>query len=727
MKTRKWPYLLLSTAIIVFFFSSCHEWGEWDPPSGNQVYPKLQVLGNYTFDSFEETGFERLAYEGGKHPEIITDEEHGFVLNINGGYLRLVNPYLNSKLQRGNSLTFWLKLSQTNEKGALFSITNEDNTSGLSFAGNGAVSFHSPGGSFNSADGDVQAVSGLLTTGEWHYLAVTFDTDGYHIYINGESAVDYKSTDFDFTQIRDFLMEASYFYLAYGNNTQLNETWFDDLKIYRNIITAKEISVPAVKPPVMEKPVPVYTNTFDAPHTAQIVGGGSFETVNDPGFGKVFKNIAGGMRQNYLLLPANVLSHSSQTREMSIGMWINAANAGESSTYMWSPILTAYGGAPENEANGAPMFALQYRGVMMINNNGWCDFTDAQNVNGANTVLHNETDWLTDRKWHHYMATMTETSAKVYFDGQLVNEWAIDGKSEGQVLSGLFDHASAYTYICLGGNQAWSWGDPDPGFMFDDLVIYDSELSESAIKSIIEDKPKNPVPVYINTFEAGLSDAKIMGDGKLAQVAEKNFGTVFQNATGGMRQNYLLLPEDVLSHSAGSNQMSICVWINASKAGTPDTYMWSPLFSAYTTPPANNENGMPMFVLQYRGIAQINNNGWCDFTDAQNVKGSNTILHNETDWLADGKWHFYTATFTETSAKIYFDGELINEWKVDGTSEGNVIKGLFSNGSDYKHIALGGNQAWNWGDPDPGFMLDDIAIYNFELTSEQIEYIMTNK
>lgn len=726
MKTRRWPSFLL-TAITIFCFSSCHEWGQWDPPAGNQIFPKLQLLKNYAFESLEDAGLDLFTYENGRVPEIVFDEEHGNVLNMNGGYARTPNPFLGASLQKGGTFTFWVKLSQANEEGALFSIANEENTSRLNFAGNGSFTFQSPDGAFSPSSSDVSTVSGLLIPDKWHYIALIVNIDGYHIYINGESAVQYESVDFDFTGIIRFMVEAPYLYLGYGSSSQPGEVWLDDLKVYRNIVTAKEISTPIVKPPVIGKPTPVYINTFDAPHTAQIVGNGSFETVSSPGFGKVFRNATGGMRQNYLLLPNNVLSHSSETREMSIGMWVNAVHAGESQTYMWSPLFTAYNSAPPEGGNGAPMFALQYRGAMMINNNGWCDFTDIQNVKGANTILHGATDWLADGQWHHYMATITETTAKVYFDGQLINEWQVDGQSEGQTIKGLFDHGSDYTYICLGGNQAWNWVDPDPGFMFDDFVIYDTELSENDIKTIIESKSKTPIPSYINTFEAGLDGARIMGDGQLTTVTDKGFGTVFKNATGGMRQNYLLLPENALSHSTQTNQMSIAVWVNASEAGPSNTYMWSPLFSAYAGPPANNENGMPMFILQYRGVAQVNNQGWCDFTDAQNVKGANTILHNETDWLADGQWHLYTATFTEVSAKIYFDGGLINEWRVDGSSGGNVIRGLFSHGADLKHICLGGNQAWSWADPDPGFMFDDIAIYNFELTPDQISFIMENK
>ena len=53
--------------------------------------------------------------------------------------------------------------------------------------------------------------------------------------------------------------------------------------------------------------------------------------------------------------------------------------------------------------------------------------------------------------------------------------------------------------------------------------------------------------------------------------------------------------------------------------------------------------------------------------------------------------------------------------------------GIFTNGADLKYISLGGNQAWTWADPDPGFMFDDIAIYNKALTIDEIQAIMKKK
>ena len=110
-------------------------------------------------------------------------------------------------------------------------------------------------------------------------------------------------------------------------------------------------------------------------------------------FGNVFSNAMDGMRQNYLLLPEDALSHSVETQALTISVWVNRGNETVSSHYMWSPLFTAYGAAP-NPVNAMPMLACQYRGVLQVNNNGWSDYTDNQNVNGTNGIYHDATDWL---------------------------------------------------------------------------------------------------------------------------------------------------------------------------------------------------------------------------------------------------------------------------------------------------------------------------------------------
>ena len=587
---------------------------------------------------------------------------------------------------------------------------------------------------------DVQNVKGVnalyhdatdwLADKQWHYYTAVFDGENAKVYFDGEIVNEWEMDGVNNTQSGLYTAGAALSYVCLGGNQAWN--WndndpgfaFDDIAIYDDALDADQIAkIMSSKSGTVSLPTPVYFNDFSNTSGLKIVGGGSFTTDANKNFGQVFQNITGGMRENYLLLPEDILSHSAETKQMSIGVWVNASKAGASSDYMWAPLFMAYGAAPVNGENTWPMFACQYRGVLQLNNNGWTDYTDVQNVKGVNALYHNETDWLADKEWHYYTAVFDGENAKVYLDGVLANEWEMDGTSNTQ--SGLYSNGADLRYICLGGNQAWNWGDPDPGFAFDDIAIYDMALSESDINNIMSVKingaiASGPAAYYRNTFD-DTSDLKIIGGGSFVNSGDAH-GKVFQNVTGGMRQNYLLLPEGLLSHSAESEQFSMSVWVNASKAGASSDYMWAPLFMAYGAAPANGENTWPMFACQYRGVLQLNNNGWTDYTDAQNVKGVNALYHDATDWLADKQWHLYTVVLNGENAKVYLDGVLANEWEMDGTS--NTQRGLYTDGAALSYICLGGNQAWNWADNDPGFAFDDIQFFDFALTEADIQAIL---
>ena len=240
-------------------------------------------------------------------------------------------------------------------------------------------------------------------------------------------------------------------------------------------------------------PTPKYFNDFSSTTGLTIVGNGVFEDDTDPRFGKIFHNDptnTSALRTNYLILPTNVLSHSATSNEMTIGFWVNKKSEND---FWFSPLFSAYGGAPSGEplSNGTPMLVCETRGLIQLNCSGYCDFgindaTPGTTYNDGTPSV--DTYWLDNGKWHYYTVVFTTTTAKVYIDGVLKNGWTVDGTSSGQVISGLFSNGSSLSYVCLGGNQAWTWGDADPAFGFDDFAVYDEALSAEQIAKIISDK-----------------------------------------------------------------------------------------------------------------------------------------------------------------------------------------------------------------------------------------------
>jgi hypothetical protein len=187
MKTRKWPSFLLAV-IAVLSFNSCDNWGLMDPPAGNQIYPKLELKGEYKFEEeLSPEEFTLTAYNGGEVPRIATDEFKGKVLNLNGGYARVKNPLYNVKVQTGVSITMWVKTAADNLQGAIFSFANEDNSERIFFTPNAWL--HRDSLSIASEVNKPTNVSTApFTADKWHYMALIITTKGYTLYIDGEKS-----------------------------------------------------------------------------------------------------------------------------------------------------------------------------------------------------------------------------------------------------------------------------------------------------------------------------------------------------------------------------------------------------------------------------------------------------------------------------------------------------------------------------------------------------------
>jgi hypothetical protein len=250
-KNTKWP--LIGVALAILCFSSCVEqWGQMDPPAGNQVYPRLEKLAELKFnEELNPDEIQSFAHDGGNLPAIVNDGELGKVLHLDGGYLGMANPLLKAKVQNGVSLTFWAKQSdalaeQDSRGGALFSFQDESG-SRMFFTAEGGITYH------NAEEGFNYVSSPGITAGEWHYLAVAITNTGFSIYVDGE-ALTVNHNPFETSsqeknpleEMVQFMATAPYLYIGTGSGSGVEpgEWWLDDLSVYRNVITSKEIAAP---------------------------------------------------------------------------------------------------------------------------------------------------------------------------------------------------------------------------------------------------------------------------------------------------------------------------------------------------------------------------------------------------------------------------------------------------------------------------------------------------
>ena len=246
---RKNLFLTLSI-LLLLLLGACTEWGQMDPGAGNQIYPKLEKIITYAFD--EETdleAFQLAAYPDGNMPALVTDKDRESVLHLNGGYVQISNPLNSVKVQNGVSLTFWYKQavpedgSDQDLEGAIFSFENEDSSQRMFLTANGWFSYKGADGTYDYNDPS-SVKTGMITSGIWHYMAVAVTNSGYFVYVDGERKIDKTEINFDCSKIVQFMASVSKMSIGYGSDSPTKEIWIDDLTVYRNQITNKEIAIP---------------------------------------------------------------------------------------------------------------------------------------------------------------------------------------------------------------------------------------------------------------------------------------------------------------------------------------------------------------------------------------------------------------------------------------------------------------------------------------------------
>ena len=99
-----------------------------------------------------------------------------------------------------------------------------------------------------------------------------------------------------------------YLYIGYGSNTE-NQKWqLDDLSVYRNTITSTEIAVPKKGGDSSVEggelyPGQVFFSDFERENDGTTIYGKGNFTDFGGNFGRVFQNVSGAQRSNYLILP----------------------------------------------------------------------------------------------------------------------------------------------------------------------------------------------------------------------------------------------------------------------------------------------------------------------------------------------------------------------------------------------------------------------------------------
>lgn len=248
MKIKKSFLSGVGVILVALGFCACeNEWGKMDAEAGNQITPTKQVVATYDFEPSEAdaTGLASVE-ETNKVCEVVADDSLGSnVLHLDSaGHAKIANPLTAVKLQTGAAITFYVKVDSTELDRPLISFgTGSANAEQFYITPNGQVVYSKPGQleslNLNENDPDTYK-TGMLTTGEWHFVALQVTDDGYQFYVDGNKSLSGKQTstsetDFQYATLLKFLNSAPYIYVGTNNVGDLhNGVRIDDLTIIRN-------------------------------------------------------------------------------------------------------------------------------------------------------------------------------------------------------------------------------------------------------------------------------------------------------------------------------------------------------------------------------------------------------------------------------------------------------------------------------------------------------------
>lgn len=279
MKLLK-TYLAAMSLLGMATLSSCTDWGEADPPAGNQkIAPMTKLYScNFEYDS-PENELSDCNLVVGEATSVVADDYLGSnVLHLDGGYVRMDNPFRGQSLQKGAAITFWVKTAETDLTSALFSVgtsVEKSDSARFYFTENSYLSYHKPG-QLQSLDLNVNnpdnIKTGAIEGGDWHFVALQLNNTGYTLYVDGlkrseNTLYNTSSTSFNYSQLMQHITDAPYLFIGAGSETTLCASDFDDITCYANEITQKEWKRPNVSgggdTPVEDNKVYVPVGTAD--------------------------------------------------------------------------------------------------------------------------------------------------------------------------------------------------------------------------------------------------------------------------------------------------------------------------------------------------------------------------------------------------------------------------------------------------------------------------------
>ena len=348
-----------------------------------------------------------------------------------------------------------------------------------------------------------------ITDQQWHVITITATSNNIKYYVDGECYQDTDSmvagklfSDLDdaTSSLKDTATQVSL-----GGNQLFTwadidvNAYYDDFQVYAEALTEEQMAaIEAGNAEFVDYEVgktaiatPVYKYDFEGNDPLANKGTVTNADATIVGAGQVangvFDNGVGGAsatRANYLQLPENMFAtiRDMGTNELTIAFKVKGSDLVAYSK--WSPLFTATTPVTPGTENGWPCVAIYERGGAYVNSWGVINATENAPAADAGAVP----NYMLDEEWHTIIMTATSTGLRYYLDGQMLQYTCSDVANKffntpaGDETTSICDNA---TVIALGGNQLFTWADPDVAAYFDDFEVYAEAFSNDQVQAYV--------------------------------------------------------------------------------------------------------------------------------------------------------------------------------------------------------------------------------------------------
>jgi hypothetical protein len=566
--------------------------------------------------------------------------------------------------------------------------------------GNNRLEFHyCPN---DGQDGIWDSPDNSLTTGQWYFLAASFDRTNIpnnvpSIYINGV-----KQTITTVQAITGSTVYPETFNIAIGGNTEDSteraDAIIDDVRIYNRLLSDNEVQE-------------LYLSTQSNAQLAwwKLDEGSGASTADSSGFGHT-----GTLATTGSTLPSwttgklgNALSFDGSTNFVDSTSF--ADNLSDFTVSAWfktsaipSPIsggiITAKMGAGGIYSGEGWVIAMGNT-ISGVPSGGINTFIQ---TDGSNWLGQNTTGTYNDGNWHHVaMVVSGGNSVTLYVDGSTAGTEANNGGTLG-----LYTN-SADVMIANDIDGEFFNGDVD------DVHVYNYALTASQVLNLYN-SGADALLAWWRFDEGSLtSTADSSGNGHTGTLNNApawitgKYGKALQFA-GGSTGGYVGVP--YTSSLALNSDMSFSFWV---KRLNPVATQYDEIFQKGTLSEAAQDIEL---AFQTTGVG-CGANTMDFYSDGTNGAFSGAKLTCMTSTVTDSKWHFVTVTISETADTVvtfYLDGKLSNTVTVTNDNISNNLYNLWL-----------GSSGTSGGDTLNG-NIDEFRIYNYVLTPGQVFELFEN-